>query len=63
MKKKRAMITYKGFWGRLFCNHDTIRLEDVKAYSSVETFEADLPSEVYTSFQCKKCGKNFRYKQ
>ena len=60
MEKETDEVNFKGFFGRLFCKHKTIRMGDLTVYGA---YDKTHPSNKYWRFICKKCGRIEKYKQ
>ena len=59
-EKDTFEITFKGFWGRLFCKHETKHIGDLVVYHGDENAH---PIHKYFRFICTKCGKIIKFKR
>lgn len=50
------------FWRQLFCKHHWVKLPNQSLYDGPESLKADLPTKVYSRWECTKCLKYRRYR-
>lgn len=58
-EQETITIKFKGFWGRLFCNHQMVEHGELTILGDNES----IPCNKYWRFICTKCGKITKHKQ